>query len=82
MKNFLLPTKPKIDFFFQNSVQFCSRAAQLRGGNIDISEVVDPAGFEPAISALQMRRFNQLSYRPENVPELNKFKHFNKLKIY
>jgi len=33
-------TKPKIDFFFQISVQFSRRAAKRRGGNIDISENV------------------------------------------
>jgi len=41
MKNFLLLTKPKIDFLFQISVQFSRRAAERRGGNLDISEVVD-----------------------------------------
>jgi len=34
-------TKQKIDFFFQFPVQFGRRAAKRRGGNLDLSEVVD-----------------------------------------
>jgi len=34
-------TKPKIDFFFQISVQFGRRAAKRRGGKLDLSESVD-----------------------------------------
>ena len=41
MKNFLLPIKPKIDFFFQIPVRFGRRAAKRRGGNLDLSEMVD-----------------------------------------
>ena len=49
-------------FQLENPVQFGRRAK--RGGKVDISEVVDPAGFEPATSSLQMRRSSQLNYRP------------------
>ena len=56
MKIFFYNSKPKIDFFFQNSVQFRRRARNGRGGNLGLSESVDPSGFEPLISSLQMRR--------------------------
>ena len=40
-------TKPKIDFFFQVSVQFGRRAAKRRGEKVDISENVGMPGLEP-----------------------------------
>ena len=35
-----------------------------RGGNIDISESVDPAGLEPAAFCVPRKRSSQLSYGP------------------
>ena len=73
MKIFFYNSKPKIDFFFQNSVQFRRRARNGRGGNLDLSESVDPSGFEPLISSLQMRR-STTELRALMVLKLNRFK--------
>ena len=77
MKIFFYNSKPKIDFFFQNSVQFRRRPRPSQrgggGGNLGLSESVDPSGFEPLISSLQMRR-STTELRALMVLKLNRFK--------